>query len=239
MVVHTARKRTGAEREVSIGLSKVTLKGALCVPRDAEGIAIFAHGSGSSRLSPRNRYVAAEIQSHGVGTLLFDLLSSEEEAFDERTGQLRFDIRLLAKRLVSVTQWVMGDFETFGLRIGYFGASTGAAAALAAAAQLPDDISAVVSRGGRPDLAGEALGSVQAATLLIVGGNDEQVLSWNRLALAELGSRDKRLDIIPGATHLFEEEGALAKVAELAAAWFAGHFSQAGQGRGQNAGQGR
>ncbi len=235
MAVHSTKKRTGTEREVSIALSKVTLRGMLCVPHDAEGVAIFAHGSGSSRLSPRNRYVAGELQSHGVGTLLFDLLSPEEEAFDERTRQLRFDIPLLAKRLVNVTQWVLGDSETFGLPIGYFGASTGAAAALVAAAQLPDKISAVVSRGGRPDLAREALASVEAPTLLIVGGYDEQVLSWNRIALAELGCREKELVTIPGATHLFEEEGALAKVAEMAAAWFASHFSASGQRQGQKA----
>jgi len=237
MAVHSTKRRTGAEREVSIGLSKVALPGALCVPKDAHGVAIFAHGSGSSRLSPRNRYVAAELQSRGVATLLFDLLTSEEEEFDERTLQLRFDIRLLAKRLVGVTHWVTADAETSKLRIGYFGASTGAAAALVAAAQLPDKISAVVSRGGRPDLAREALGSVQAATLLIVGGNDQQVLSWNRLALAELSCREKQLVTIPGATHLFEEEGALAKVAELAAGWFASHFSAPVQSQDQKAAQ--
>jgi putative phosphoribosyl transferase len=235
MVVYSTKRRTAAEREVCIGLSKVTLRGALCVPRDAEGIAIFAHGSGSSRLSPRNRYVAAVLQTQGVGTLLFDLLSSEEEAFDERTGQLRFDIHLLARRLVSATQWVLSDSETFGLRVGYFGASTGAAAALTAAARLPDKISAVVSRGGRPDLAGEALGLVQAATLLIVGGNDQQVLSWNRIALAELGCREKELVTIPEATHLFEEEGALEKVATLAAGWFTSHFLPSGQEDGGKA----
>lgn len=235
MVVHSTKKRTGTEREVSIALSKLTLRGTLCVPYDAEGVTIFAHGSGSSRLSPRNRYIAGELQSHGVGTLLFDLLSPEEEAFDERTRQLRFDIPLLAKRLVNVTHWVLGDSETFGLPIGYFGASTGAAAALVAAAQIPGKISAVVSRGGRPDLAREALASVEAPTLLIVGGYDEQVLSWNRVALAELGCREKELVTIPGATHLFEEEGALAKVAELAAGWFASHFSASSQAQGQRA----
>jgi putative phosphoribosyl transferase len=235
MVPRPAKKRTGIEREVSIGLGKVTLQGTLCVPNDAAGISIFAHGSGSSRMSPRNRYVASELQSRGVGTLLFDLLASEEEAFDERTGQLRFDIPLLAKRLVSATHWVLSDSETAGVRIGYFGASTGAAAALVAAAQLPDIISAVVSRGGRPDLAREMLGAVQAPTLLIVGSYDEQVLSWNRLALAELGCREKQLITIPGATHLFEEEGALEKVAKLAAVWFARHFSPSGQRQVQKA----
>lgn len=239
MVPRPTKERTGIERDVSIGLGKVTLQGTLRVPKDAAGIAIFAHGSGSSRLSPRNRYVASELQSRGVGTLLFDLLGAEEEAFDERTRQLRFDIPLLTKRLVGATHWVLGDSETSGLRIGYFGASTGAAAALVAAAQLPDTISAVVSRGGRPDLAREALGSVQAPTLLIVGGKDEQVLSWNRLALAELGCREKQLVTIPGATHSFEEEGTLAKVAELAAAWFASHFSPSGQSQGQKAAQGQ
>jgi putative phosphoribosyl transferase len=231
MAIHSAKKRSGAPREVSIGLSKVALRGTLCVPLDAGGIAIFAHGSGSSRLSPRNRYVAGELQSHGVGTLLFDLLSAEEEAFDERTRQLRFDIPLLAKRLVSATQWVVGDADGLGLRIGYFGASTGAAAALVAAAQIPEKIFAVVSRGGRPDLAGEALGSVRAPTLLIVGGDDEPVLSWNQIALTELGCREKQLVTVPGATHLFEEEGALEKVADLAAAWFASHFSPSGEGQ--------
>ena len=168
-----------------------------------------------------------------MATLLFDLLTPEEESVDERTMELRFDIDLLAKRLVGATRWVMRNPEALGLDIGYFGASTGAAAALMAAAQLPETIAAVVSRGGRPDLAGEALGSVQAPTLLIVGGNDEQVITLNQQALAELRCREKRLVIIPGATHLFEEPGALTKVAGMAAEWFACHFAPIGQARVQ------
>lgn len=239
MIPSRMKEQNGIERDVSIELGKVTLQGTLGLPETARGIVLFAHGSGSSRLSPRNRYVAGELQSHGMATLLFDLLTPEEEAVDERTMQLRFDIGLLAKRLVGATRWVMRNPEALGLDIGYFGASTGAAAALMAAAQLPETIAAVVSRGGRPDLAGEALGSVQAPTLLIVGGNDEPVITLNQQALAELRCREKRLVIIPEATHLFEEPGALTKVAEMAAGWFACHFAPIGHARVQQIAQSR
>jgi putative phosphoribosyl transferase len=229
MIPGRMKEKNGGECEVSIGLGKVTLQGTLALPENPKGVVLFAHGSGSSRLSPRNRYVAAELQSHGMATLLFDLLTSDEEAIDEKTMQLRFNISLLAKRLVGATRWVVRNPGVCGLNIGYFGASTGAAAALVAAAQIPDSIAAVVSRGGRPDLAGEALGSVWAPTLLIVGGNDEIVIALNQQALAELRCPEKKLAIVPGATHLFEEPGALENVAGMATEWFAGHFAQAGQ----------
>jgi putative phosphoribosyl transferase len=228
MIIGRMKERNGIKRDVSIELGKVTLQGTLGLPETAKGIVLFAHGSGSSRHSSRNRYVAGELQSHGMATLLFDLLTPEEEAVDQRTMQLRFNIFLLAKRLVGATRWVMRNPEALGLDVGYFGASTGAAAALMASAQLPDAIAAVVSRGGRPDLAGEALGSVQAPTLLIVGGNDEPVITLNQQALAELRCREKKLVIVPGATHLFEEPGALANVAGIAAEWFACHFAPVG-----------
>ncbi len=229
MIPGRMKEKNGGECEVSIGLGKVTLQGTLALPENPKGVVLFAHGSGSSRYSPRNRYVAAELQSHGMATLLFDLLTSDEEAIDERTMQLRFNINLLAKRLVGATRWVVRSPGVGGLNIGYFGASTGAAAALVAAAQIPDSIAAIVSRGGRPDLAGEALGSVWAPTLLIVGGNDEIVISLNVQAMAQLHSPEKKLAIVPGATHLFEEPGALENVAGMATDWFAVHFAQAGQ----------
>jgi putative phosphoribosyl transferase len=231
MTMNSATTKEGGNNtqcDVSIELPGVTLQGILGLPETAKGVVLFAHGSGSSHLSPRNRYVAEVLQSHGIATLLLDLLTMEEEALDQRTSQLRFDIGLLAKRLVGATRWVLQNSELLGLDIGYFGASTGAAAALMASTQLPDTIAAVVSRGGRPDLAGDALGSVQAPTLLLVGGNDEPVIALNRLALAELRCREKKLVIIPGATHLFEEPGALAKVAGFAAEWFACHFAPVG-----------
>ena len=215
------------EREVSMQIGKVVLQGTLGNPVSAKGIVLFAHGSGSSRNSPRNRFVAGELQSAAMATLLFDLLTPEEEAVDQTTMQLRFNIRLLAKRLVGATRWVQRNPATAGLRVAYFGASTGAAAALMACAQLPETIAAVVSRGGRPDLAGEALGSVRAPTLLIVGGNDQPVIAMNEQAWAELGCREKQIVIIPGATHLFEEPGALATVARLAAEWFSNRFTGA------------
>jgi putative phosphoribosyl transferase len=180
---------------------------------------LFAHGSGSSRHSPRNRYVAWLLNQANLATLLVDLLTSDEETIDLRTGQLRFDIELLAERLISVTDWLMQQRETRRLRIGYFGASTGAGAALVAAAERPDMVGAVVSRGGRPDLAGAALARVRAPTLLIVGGNDFQVIELNRAAFALLRG-EKQLVIVPGATHLFEEPGALDEVARLARDWF-------------------
>jgi dienelactone hydrolase len=179
---------------------------------------LFAHGSGSSRLSPRNGYVARQLRKAGLATVLLDLLSTTEERIDSATGQLRFDIPLLTERLRGATQWARAEPELRHLRIGYFGASTGAAAALAAAARIPE-VAAVVSRGGRPDLAGTALEAVRAATLLIVGGEDGQVLRLNRQALERLRCA-ATLEIVPGATHLFEEPGALERVASLAADWF-------------------
>ena len=213
------------ERPVSIGLVKATLEGNLAVPPHPCGIVLFAHGSGSSRHSPRNRYVAETLQSHGIATLLMDLLTASEEEIDRRTALLRFNIRLLAKRLAGVTTWTLRQPDLRGLSVGYFGASTGAAAALVAAAQMSGTVAAVVSRGGRPDLAGDALGSVVAPTLLIVGGHDGPVIDLNEQALAQLGCSEKKLFIIPGATHLFEEPGTLEEVARVAADWFSRYFS--------------
>jgi len=212
------------ERPVSIGLVKATLEGNLAVPPHPCGIVLFAHGSGSSRHSPRNRFIADTLQSHGIATLLMDLLTASEEEIDQRTSQLRFNIRLLAKRLAGATTWTLRQPDLRGLSVGYFGASTGAAAALVAAAQLSGTVSAVVSRGGRPDLAGDALGSVVAPTLLIVGGYDGPVIDLNEQALAELGCSEKKLVVISGATHLFEEPGALEEVARVASDWFSLHF---------------
>lgn len=209
--------------EVRISAGSVTLGGQLLVPRDATGIVLFAHGSGSSRFSPRNQYVARVIRERGVGTLLFDLLTRDEEAIDMQTRHLRFDISLLAQRLVDATRWLEREDETSHLRPGYFGSSTGGGGALVAAAVLGDKVGAVVSRGGRPDLAGDALSLVKAPTLLIVGGRDYPVIEMNREALAELRC-EKKLEIVPGATHLFEEPGKLEEVARLAAAWFVKHL---------------
>jgi len=195
------------------------LEGTLCVPERASGVVLFAHGSGSSRFSPRNRFVAAQLQDGGIGTLLLDLLTREEEAIDARTGNLRFDIELLAERVVGAAGWLRSHPAARGLKIGYFGASTGAAAAIVAAAEQPDWVSAIVSRGGRPDLAYSDLRRVRVPTLLIVGGHDLEVLNLNRGALTQLAGV-KRLEIVPGATHLFEEPGALESVAELAREWF-------------------
>jgi putative phosphoribosyl transferase len=206
-------------RDIEIPIEKIVLRGTLTVPGAASGIVLFAHGSGSSRFSPRNQAVATELQQVGLATLLFDLLTAEEEAFDRRTRQLRFDIDLLAERLVRATEWVCGQPELRDLPIGYFGASTGAAAALVAAARLPDRVSVVVSRGGRPDLAPAVLPGVKAATLLIVGGHDVPVIEMNREALALLRA-EKKLEIVPGASHLFEEQGTLEEAAKLARAWF-------------------
>jgi dienelactone hydrolase len=197
----------------------VLLEGNLSLPKGARGIVLFAHGSGSSRFSPRNRYVARLLNQGKLATLLVDLLSPEEEAVDQRTAQLRFNIGLLAERLVAVTDWFVEQPNTRPLPIGYFGASTGAAAALVAAAERPKIVRAVVSRGGRPDLAGPALAHVEAPTLLIIGGSDPLVIELNRAALAQLRC-EKRLVIVPGATHLFEEPGTLDEVARLARQWF-------------------
>lgn len=209
-------------RELSIAAGAMTLQGLLRIPRDERGIVLFAHGSGSSRFSPRNTYVANVLCNAGVATLLFDLLTADEEEIDAVTAELRFDIPLLTDRLVSATRWTLEQPHLKDLAIGYFGSSTGAAAALAAAARVPE-VAAVVSRGGRPDLAGPALKKVRAATLLIVGGDDRQVLALNESALAQL-SCEARLEIVPDATHLFAEPGALEQVASLAAAWFARHL---------------
>ena len=228
----------GTKSEVSIDVEGATLQGTLFVPKGASGLVLFAHGSGSSRHSPRNRYVAQVLNSRGIATLLFDLLTRKEESIDQYTGELRFDIPFLAKRLVDATWWIMGNPGTSDFRLGYFGASTGAGAALVAAAQMPDVLSAVVSRGGRPDLAQGALGAVRAPTLLIVGGDDEPVIGMNREALAKLKCPEKKLVIVPGATHLFEEPGTLEEVARLAAEWFSRHLvrpklakTQAAKGR--------
>ncbi|WP_235217009.1 dienelactone hydrolase family protein [Archangium violaceum] len=207
------------EREVEVRAGGVVLGGTLAVPEGARGLVIFAHGSGSSRHSPRNRYVAYTLRTAGLGTLLFDLLTEDEEAEDDVTAALRFDIDFLARRLGQVTDWVFANPELSRLRVGYFGSSTGAAAALVAAAEKPEEIGAVVSRGGRADLAGGALRRVRAPTLLIVGGSDDIVLDLNERALERMMA-PKALEVIPGATHLFEERGALERVAALAAGWF-------------------
>jgi len=196
-----------------------TIDGNLSLPQGASGVVLFAHGSGSSRHSPRNRYVARLLNEAKLGTLLIDLLTSEEELRDQQTAQLRFDIGLLAGRLLAATGWLAGHEKTRSLRIGYFGASTGAGAELVAAAERPELVGAVVSRGGRPDLAGPALPRVQAPTLLIVGEDDSSVIQLNQTALAELRCQKSRM-IVPRATHLFEEPGSLDEVARLARDWF-------------------
>ncbi|HKX13484.1 MAG TPA: dienelactone hydrolase family protein [bacterium] len=206
--------------EVAIPAGRARLNGDLVVPNVAESIVLFAHGSGSSRFSPRNRFVAKILQEAGLATLLMDLLTAEEEAIDDRTRELRFHVGMLAERLMAATEWLGEKLSAnHPLKIGYFGASTGAAAALIAAARMKEKISAVVSRGGRPDLAGALLKEVVAPTLLIVGGADEVVIELNRMAFEQMGAL-KDMQIIPGATHLFEEPGALEEVARLAAEWF-------------------
>ena len=206
-------------RDVFIPLGKTHLEGELIIPREACGIVLFAHGSGSSRHSRRNKYVARTLHDSSMGTLLFDLLTQEEEQEEKYTRHLRFDIALLAKRLSYVTNWIRKQEDIQNLPIGYFGSSTGAAAALVAAAELKGQVAVVVSRGGRPDLAGESLPKVMAPTLLIVGGRDEQVISLNWEAYRVL-SCEKRVEIVDRATHLFEEPGALENVASLARTWF-------------------
>lgn len=212
-----------AEKTVHISISDVVLEGDLTLPKEPQGLVIFAHGSGSSRRSSRNRAVARTIHDVGLGTLLFDLLTRDEELSDMTTGHLRFNIPFLAKRLNEVAIWATKEPETAVLPAGYFGSSTGGGAALVAAADDPDRCRAVVSRGGRPDLAGAALPAVMAPTLLIVGGRDHEVLKMNEEALEEL-TCEKELKIIPGATHLFQEMGALEEVAKQAALWFARHL---------------
>jgi dienelactone hydrolase len=211
---------------VRIPIDHVTLDGDLAIPAGARGVVLFAHGSGSSRLSPRNRAVASTLHRARFATLLLDLLTQDEERADEATGHLRFDIPLLAARLVAATDWVARRPDVQRLPIGYFGASTGAGAALMAAAERPEAVRAVVSRGGRPDLARGALLRVRAPTLLVVGGRDTPVIAMNRDAL-DLLHTTKRLEVVPGATHLFEEAGTLEQVAALAADWFAEHLARA------------
>jgi dienelactone hydrolase len=211
---------------VRLPAGHVELIGDLAVPADATGLVLFAHGSGSSRHSSRNKFVASELNESGLATLLFDLLTEAEEYEERYTRHLRFDIGLLAGRLVAATDWAAREQDLRGLPVGYFGASTGGGAALVAAAARPDGVAAVVSRGGRPDLAGDALPHVRAPTLLIVGGEDTPVIEMNREALAQLRC-EKQLQIVPGATHLFEEPGTLEEVARLARQWFERHLTGA------------
>ena len=218
----------GDERLVHVEANGVTFEGNLTVPASARGVVLFAHGSGSSRHSARNRYVARALNEARLATLLVDLLTPEEEAVDVYTRHLRFDIGLLAERLVGAIEWLAQQPESRDLRVGLFGASTGAGAALVAAAEHSEAVGAVVSRGGRPDLAGPALSRVQAPTLLIVGGDDAPVIGMNEAALTQLRAA-ARLEIVPGATHLFEEPGASEKVAILARDWFGRHLPSASE----------
>jgi putative phosphoribosyl transferase len=214
--------RAAELQPVAIDTGDATIEGDL-TPGEHGAVVVFAHGSGSSHHSPRNRHVARQLHESGLGTLLIDLLTAEEEQVDLRTAELRFDIDLLARRLLGATDWLRDREQTTELRVGYFGASTGAAAALLAAAERPET-GAIVSRGGRPDLAAAALAHVRAPTLLIVGGADQRVLELNRHALEQL-SAERQLEIVPGATHLFEEAGALDRLADLARDWFARHLA--------------
>ena len=207
------------ENAVRIPVDKTTIEGNLVLPPHAKGVVLFAHGSGSGRFSPRNQYVAKVLNQAGIATLLIDLLTKQEEEEDLQTGQFRFDINLLAQRLIGATEWLRKNPRTKNLAFGYFGASTGAAAALISAAKLPEGIKAVVSRGGRPDLAWDYIPNVKAPTLFIVGGNDTVVIDLNKKALKNF-SAQKKLEIVPGASHLFEETGKLEEVAKLAASWF-------------------
>ncbi|MFW6074600.1 MAG: dienelactone hydrolase family protein [Chloroflexota bacterium] len=222
--MNASRHNTRVERQVRIPIDGEALTGDLHIPAEAQGIVVFAHGSGSSRLSPRNRQVAEQLQDAGLATLLFDLLTPGEEEIDLRTRELRFDIPLLGQRLVVATDWLLDQEDAGGLAIGYFGSSTGAAAALIGAAERPGHVSAVVSRGGRPDLAGNALPRVQAPTLLIVGGRDEPVIGMNQDAMRQM-SAPVTLEIVEGATHLFEEPGKLNEVTALARDWFVAHLT--------------
>jgi len=210
--------------ELQIQAGHAVLSGNLTIPENAAALVLFAHGSGSSRHSPRNQFVARTLNGAGLGTLLFDLLTPEEEELDIRTREHRFNISLLAERLVHATKWASQQEETRDLHIGYFGSSTGGAAALVAAAEVPQDVGAIVSRGGRPDLAGDALPRVQAPTLLMAGGNDDVVIELNEMARDQMRCEVK-LEIIPSATHLFEEPGALEQVAKLASDWFSLHLN--------------
>jgi putative phosphoribosyl transferase len=206
--------------EIKIPVGGVEVEGTLTLPPGAKGVVLFAHGSGSSRFSPRNMYVAKEFNKSSLGTLLFDLLTQKEEETDVVTAEYRFNIPLLAERLIGATEWLRNDPPTKKSSFGYFGASTGAAAALIAAAKLPNEIAVVVSRGGRPDLAGEYLPRVVAPTLLLVGGLDAEVIELNQQAMDQMIASEKKLVIIPGATHLFEEPGKLEQVAKFSTDWF-------------------
>jgi putative phosphoribosyl transferase len=222
-------KTSTENRYVRILSTGVQLEGILSVPEDAKGLVVFVHGSGSSRHSPRNQYVAQTLQEGGLATLLFDLLTASEEEIDLQTRHLRFDINLLSSRTAGVLEWLDLQPYAHSFKRGLFGSSTGAAAALIAAAERPEKVDAVVSRGGRPDLAGGALSKVQAPTLLIVGGNDDAVIHLNEQALAQMqAGEDKKLMIVPGASHLFEEPGTLEYAARLAREWFQNYLSRVG-----------
>jgi dienelactone hydrolase len=234
---HDTTHDAGRELLVHVEAAGVTLEGNLTVPDRARGVVLFAHGSGSSRHSPRNRHVAGTLNDAGLATLLLDLLTADEEAIDAYTARYRFDIDLLARRLVGAVDWLDRAEETAGMAVGCFGASTGSAGALIAAAERPRAVRAVVSRGGRPDLAGDALPRVQAPTLLIVGGEDFPVIELNQEAFNRMQVETKELHVVPGATHLFEEPGTLEQVAELAAEWFGRYLTggakvEAGERRG-------
>jgi dienelactone hydrolase len=221
------RETKDTTRPVQVPVGEALLHGDLGLPADARGLVLFAHGSGSSRHSPRNQYVARALEQRHLATLLIDLLTPDEEVIDNRTAEYRFDIPMLAGRLVTVVEWLRRHRETASLPIGLFGASTGGGAALIAAAERPLEIAAVVSRGGRPDLAGSSLARVTTPTLLIVGGFDEPVIEMNRDAMRQMRRSEVKLEIVPGATHLFEESGTLERVAELAGDWFARYLQPA------------
>jgi putative phosphoribosyl transferase len=217
------------EEVVAISATGGTIEGNLVIPVGAKGIVLFAHGSGSSRFSPRNQYVAKVLNSVGIGTLLIDLLTKEEEKIDAATGEFRFDIGLLSQRLEVATQWLKKNPPTKSMPIGYFGSSTGAAAALITATKFSDDVRTIVSRGGRPDLAMDYLQKVKIPTLFIVGGKDTVVIDLNKKAMEQV-SAEKKLEIVPGATHLFEEPGKLEEVARLSAEWFSACLTRAESG---------
>ena len=216
-------KKKNVNDYVEIPINEISLEGNLVIPENVKGIVVFVHGSGSSRFSPRNRFVAEKLQANGLATLLMDLLTQEEEKIDIRTREFRFDIRLLSERLIEATRWLLRNENTKELNIGYFGSSTGAGASLIAAAKHPENVEAIVSRGGRTDLAEKYLSGVYAPTILIVGGYDAIVLAINRETMKQLDS-EKKLEIVSGASHLFEEPGTLEAVAELAAEWFNEHL---------------
>ncbi len=211
------------DNEITINVGKETIEGNLTIPSGSKSIVLFAHGSGSGRFSPRNQYVAKVLNNAGISTLLIDLLTEKEEEKDVITAEFRFNIALLAQRLVAATKWLKQNPATKNFTLGYFGASTGAAAAIMAAAEFPREVKAIVSRGGRPDLAWEQLSQVKAPTLFIVGGEDSVVIDLNKKAMAQF-TAEKKLEIVPGATHLFEESGKLEQVSKMANEWFLAHF---------------